>query len=52
MQPRRPQGQLGTVRLTTMWPISAAAPRPSQGFPSRINPPPTPVPQKTPMIVR
>ena len=35
-------------RLTTMWPISPAAPRPSHGLPSRISPPPTPVPQKTP----
>ena len=31
-----------------MWPISPAPPRPSHGLPSRIRPPPTPVPQKTP----
>ena len=31
-----------------MCPISPADPRPSQGFPSRISPPPTPVPQNTP----
>ena len=37
--------------LTTTWPISPAAPRPSQGLPSRMIPPPTPVPQKTPRIV-
>ena len=33
-----------------MWPISPAAPRPVQRLPSRISPPPTPVPQKTPRI--
>ena len=49
MQPLRPQGQLAPPRLTTMWPISPAAPRPSQGLPSRTSPPPTPVPQKTPI---
>ena len=42
------RGSLAPPRLTTMWPISPAAPRPSQGLPSRISPPPTPVPQKTP----
>ena len=31
-----------------MWPISPAAPRPIQVLPSRMIPPPTPVPQKTP----
>ena len=51
MQPLRPQGHLAPPRLTTMWPISPAAPRPSQGLPSRIRPPPTPVPQKTPIRV-
>src|ERR1700761_2335613 len=49
MQPRRPQGHLAPPRLITMWPISPAAPRPSHGLPPRINPPPTPVPQKTPI---
>ena len=49
MQPLRPQGHLAPPRLTTMWPISPAAPRPSQGLPSRTSPPPTPVPQKTPI---
>ena len=49
MQPLRPQGHLAPPRLTTTWPISPAAPRPSQGLPSRTRPPPTPVPQKTPI---
>src|SRR5215207_3226940 len=49
MQPRRPQGHLAPPRLTTRWPISPAAPRPSHGLPSRTRPPPTPVPQKTPI---
>src|SRR5919197_5629055 len=49
MQPRRPQGHLAPPRLITMWPISPAAPRPSHGFPLRMIPPPTPVPQKTPI---
>ena len=31
-----------------MWPISPAVLRPTHGLPSRIRPPPTPVPQKTP----
>ena len=35
-----------------MWPISAAAPRPSHGLPSSTMPPPTPVPQNTPRIER
>ena len=48
MQPRRPHGHLAPPRLTTMWPISPAPPRPSHGFPSRMSPPPTPVPQNTP----
>ena len=48
MQPRRPQGQRAPSFLTTMWPISPASPRPSQGLPSRTSPPPTPVPQNTP----
>src|SRR3954466_11805085 len=47
-QPRRPHGQRAPSILTTMWPISAAVPRPSHGLPSRMIPPPTPVPQKTP----
>ena len=51
MQPRRPHGQRAPPSLTTMWPISAAAPRPSQGLPSRIRPPPTPVPHQTPSTV-
>ena len=49
MQPLRPHGHLAPPRLTTMWPISPAAPRPSQGLPSSTRPPPTPVPQKTPI---
>ena len=48
MQPRRPQGQRAPSRLTTMWPISPAAPRPSHGLPPRMIPPPTPVPHQTP----
>ena len=48
MQPRRPQVHLAPSISTTTWPISPAAPRPTQGCPSRISPPPTPVPQKTP----
>ena len=54
---RRPPCSRGARRgsacrrsLTTMWPISPAAPRPVQRLPSRISPPPTPVPQKTPSI--
>ena len=31
-----------------MWPISPAVLRPTHGLPSRIRPPPTPVPQNTP----
>ena len=31
-----------------MWPISPAVLRPTHGLPSRITPPPTPVPQNTP----
>ena len=49
MQPLRPQGHLAPPRFTTTWPISPAAPRPSHGLPSRTSPPPTPVPQKTPI---
>ena len=48
MQPRRPHGQRAPSRLTTTWPISPAAPRPTHGWPSRTMPPPTPVPQNTP----
>ncbi len=48
MQPRRPQVHSAPSISTTTWPISPAPPRPSHGFPSRISPPPTPVPQKTP----
>ena len=48
MHPRRPQGHCAPPCLTTMCPISPAPPRPSHGLPSRISPPPTPVPQKTP----
>ena len=48
MQPRRPHGQRAPPISTTTWPISPAAPRPAQGLPSRMIPPPTPVPQKTP----
>ncbi len=50
MQPWLPHGHLAPPRLTTMWPISPAEPRPSQLLPPRIRPPPTPVPQKTPRI--
>ncbi len=51
MQPRRPQGQLGAADLRRPCGRSRpAAPRPSQRLPSRISPPPTPVPQKTPSI--
>jgi hypothetical protein len=48
MQPCRPQGHLWPPIITHTWPISAAAPRPSQERPFRMIPPPTPVPQKTP----
>ena len=48
MQPRRPQVQRAPSISTTMCPISPAAPRPVHGLPSRISPPPTPVPQNTP----
>ena len=48
MQPRRPQPHLAPLMRTTMWPISPAVLRPTHGLPSRIRPPPTPVPQKTP----
>ena len=48
MQPRRPQVHARAVSSTTTWPISPAPPRPVHGSPSRISPPPTPVPQKTP----
>ena len=48
MQPLRPQVQRAPFSLTTTWPISAAAPRPIQGLPWRMIPPPTPVPQQTP----
>src|SRR3954468_3685175 len=48
MQPMRPHGHLAPPFLTTMWPISPAPPRPCHSRPSRITPPPTPVPQKTP----
>src|SRR5262249_27410359 len=34
---------------TTVWPISPPAPRPTQIFLSSTTPPPTPVPQKTPI---
>ena len=47
-QPRRPHGQRAPSRFTTMCPISPEAPRPSHGLPSRMIPPPTPLPQKTP----
>ena len=52
MQPRRPQVQRAPSITTTMWPISPAPPRPRQGGPSRITPPPTPVPQNTPSSER
>ena len=56
---RRPpcsrSGRTGTCApslLTTTWPISPAAPRPSHSSPSSTMPPPTPVPQNTPSIER
>src|SRR3954467_14654009 len=52
MQPRRPHGQRAPCFLTTMWPISPAAPRPCHSLPSSTIPPPTPVPQKTPSTDR
>src|SRR3954454_15337190 len=52
MQPLRPHVQRAPSRLTTTWPISPAAPRPSHGRPSRTMPPPTPVPQNTPSSER
>ena len=48
MQPRRPHVQRAPSISTTMCPISPAPPRPVHGLPSRIRPPPTPVPQNTP----
>src|ERR1700691_381699 len=48
MQPRRPHVQRAPSISTTTCPISPAPPRPVQGLPSRIRPPPTPVPQNTP----
>src|SRR3954452_7756788 len=48
MQPLRPHGHSAPSFFTTMWPISAAAPRPFQGLPSSTMPPPTRVPQNTP----
>src|ERR671914_2448766 len=52
MQPTRPHGHLRPSLLTTMWPISPAAPRPSHSWPSSTRPPPTPVPQNTPRSER
>src|SRR5919201_2233630 len=49
MQPSRPQPQRSPPIRTTTWPISPATPRPSHGLPSSTIPPPTPVPQKTPI---
>src|SRR3954463_4753718 len=50
MQPLRPHGHCAPSFFTTMWPISAAAPRPFHAFPFRTMPPPTPVPQNTPRM--
>src|SRR3954447_4899936 len=50
MQPLRPHGHSAPSFFTTMWPISAAAPRPYHGLPPSTIPPPTPVPQNTPRI--
>src|SRR3954471_21692490 len=50
MQPLRPHGHCAPSFFTTMWPISAAAPRPFHALPFRTIPPPTPVPQNTPRI--
>src|SRR3954467_4948839 len=52
MQPTRPHGERAPARLPTMWPISPAPPRPCHSWPSRMIPPPTPVPQKTPSSER
>src|SRR5437016_9538643 len=52
MQPRRPHVQRAPSTFTTTCPISPAPPRPVQGRPSRISPPPTPVPQNTPSSER
>src|SRR5215218_4768414 len=48
MQPRRPQVHCAPSILTTTWPSSPAAPRPSHGSPWSTIPPPTPVPHHTP----
>src|SRR4051812_38299455 len=48
MQPWRPHGHSAPPSLTTMCPISPAPPRPVHWRPSRMSPPPTPVPQNTP----
>src|SRR5919107_3879685 len=48
MQPRRPQVHSAPPILTTTWPSSPAAPRPSHGSPWSTRPPPTPVPHQTP----
>ena len=52
MHPRRPHGHFRPSSRTTTWPISPAEPRPVHGLPSRMMPPPTPVPQNTPRIER
>src|SRR3954452_7170829 len=52
MHPSRPHGHCAPSRFTTMWPISPAPPRPCHSRPSRMIPPPTPVPQKTPSSER
>src|SRR3954449_995165 len=48
MHPRRPHGHRRPSSLTTTWPISPPALRPTPGFPSSTMPPPPPLPQNTP----
>src|ERR1700732_4967981 len=48
MHPSRPHVQRAPPISTTTCPISPAPPRPLHTCPSRIRPPPTPVPQNTP----
>src|SRR5512132_1615898 len=49
MQPRRPHGQRAPSSLTTTCPSSPADARPFHSLPSSTIPPPTPVPQNTPI---
>ena len=53
MQPRRPQLHSAPPGFTVIWPISPAAPRlPPNGRPSRMRPPPMPVPIHRPSTLR